>query len=60
MGRVYGIAVVDVVATLSASYVISKKMGYDFWKTTVSMFAVGELTHVVLGIKTPVTKHIVP
>ena len=58
MGRVGGIALSDVVATCAASYVVAKHMGWDILRTTFAAFAIGEVAHVALGIKTPVSIHI--
>ena len=58
LGRVSGIAVMDVCATVGASYIVSNRMNWSFWKTTLGMFVLGEGVHVVLGVKTPITKYL--
>ena len=59
MGRVGGIAVIDVAATLLGAYVLSRYEEWDFVPTAAGLFVLGEVVHVALGIETPVTKYIV-
>ena len=59
MGRVGGIAVIDVAATIIAAYLLSRYEEWNFVPTACGLFILGEVTHVLLGIQTPVTKYIV-
>jgi multidrug resistance efflux pump len=56
MGRIGPFAVVDIVGTIGAAYLISKAFKTNFIATTATLFVVGELVHVAFKVKTPVTE----
>ena len=56
LGRVGGIAVFDVVATIGVCLYISRVYHTDPYKTMAFGFVAGEVVHVVLGVQTPVTR----
>ena len=55
LGRVGGIAVIDVVGTVIISAGVAKACKWNVGKTIIGGFLVGELTHLALGKKTPIT-----
>jgi hypothetical protein len=54
--RFMNIAVVDVLATLVASFLISKVSGYPILNVTVFMFLLGIILHRILCVRTTVDK----
>lgn len=55
LGHYNGIAVIDVACSVLVAYIISKRYQYDMAMTTLSVLTVGEITHILLNIKTPIT-----
>jgi len=56
MGRIWGIAVIDVVGTILIAYAVSKYKDICFFKTLVMFLIFGEVVHIFLNIETPITK----
>lgn len=54
--RFLNIAVVDTVATVVAAYGLAHYFQWSFWLILFILFVVGELLHVVVGVKTAVAK----
>jgi hypothetical protein len=54
--RFMDIAIVDVLATLVASFVISKVSGYPLLNVTVFMFLLGIILHRIFCVRTTVDK----
>ena len=54
LGRIGGLAVADIVATIGVSALIAKKFKFSYRKTILGGFVVGEVTHLLLKIKTPI------
>lgn len=52
LGRVRGVAVIDVLGTMLVAYIVSKYYNVSILLTTVLMFSIGQLTHKALCIKT--------
>ena len=51
--RVGPFAVFDVVGTIGLGYGVHKYTGYDLYLSIASMFVAGQVTHMALGIETP-------
>jgi len=58
--RVFDIAVVDVVATVVVAYVIARVFGVAFWKSLVTLFIVGIISHRAFCVRTTVDKWVFP
>jgi hypothetical protein len=56
--RIFDIAVVDVVATVIVAFVISRVFGFIIWKSLVSLFIVGIISHRLFCVRTTVDKWI--
>ena len=56
--NVGGIAIFDVALTLGASYLIARRMKWDFALTTVGLLAVGQVAHWYYRVPTAVTKEL--
>lgn len=56
LGRVYGLAVIDIVGTIVIALFIAKRYNFNKTKTLIFAFILGEVVHVVLDIDTPITK----
>jgi uncharacterized membrane protein len=54
--RVFDIAVVDVAATVVVAYVIARAFGFVFWKSLVTLFIVGIISHRMFCVRTTVDK----
>uniref|UniRef100_A0A6C0D996 Uncharacterized protein n=1 Tax=viral metagenome TaxID=1070528 RepID=A0A6C0D996_9ZZZZ len=54
--RLFDIAIVDVVCTIGASYLISKYFKYDFKLVLFIMFVIGIISHRLFCIETTVDK----
>ena len=52
--RVLDIAVVDFVGTILIAYVIAYIWKLDFMKTFITLFIVGEVMHLMVGVDTTV------
>ena len=49
MGRVGGLAVIDIVGTVAIAYLL-----HPSYKTIVAALVLGELVHLALGVRTPI------
>jgi uncharacterized membrane protein len=58
--RLFDIAVVDVAATIIGAYVISRAFGFVFWKSLVSLFLIGIISHRMFCVRTTVDKWVFP
>lgn len=56
LGRTFGIANVDLFGTIAIAYVVSKKYDLPLMKTIGGFLAVGEVVHLMIGTKTPITQ----
>lgn len=54
--RVANVAVVDVVMTFAAAFVIHKVFGVALWKVTVSVFLLGVIMHRMFCVNTTINK----
>lgn len=54
--HVCGIAVVDLALTFVAAWFLARWRGWPVWATFAVLFAVGTLVHLVVGVRTTVTK----
>ncbi len=55
LGRVFGLPVIDILGTGVIAYGISYKYEYSFLTSFTSLFIIGEITHVAMKQKTPIT-----
>jgi len=58
MGRIGGVAVVDVAGTLLGAYFLARYYEWHYVPTACGLLVIGEVVHVALGIETPVTKYL--
>lgn len=58
--RIFDIAVVDVAATVVVAYVIARVFGFAFWKSLVTLFIVGIISHRAFCVRTTVDKWVFP
>jgi hypothetical protein len=58
--RVFDIAVVDVAATVVVAYVIARVFGIAFWKSIVTLFIIGIISHRAFCVRTTVDKWVFP
>ncbi len=56
LGRLFGIAVIDVVGTILIAYLIAKYWGYSFAKVLIILLVLGEAMHIAFDQSTPITK----
>jgi hypothetical protein len=54
--RIFNIAIVDVLATLLAAFIISKLFGFSLKWTTISLFILGIIAHHLFCVRTTVDK----
>jgi len=54
----FGIAILDVLATVFAGYLIHEFFNYPLWPTIIGLFIFGEFLHYILGVQTPVVKYV--
>jgi hypothetical protein len=54
--RIFDIAVVDVAATIVLAFIIARVFGFVFWKSLVTLFLVGILSHRAFCVRTTVDK----
>ena len=52
--RLFNISVVDVLATIAAAYIISKKTGKDFKIILIILFLLGIILHKLFCVKTTI------
>jgi hypothetical protein len=55
MGRVAGLAVVDIAGTALIALLLSARFGLNPAYTVLGAFVLGEAVHLALGIRTPLT-----
>lgn len=55
LGRIFGIAVIDIVGTLVIALLLRPKT-WSIAKLVLFSLALGELAHLAFGIQTPVTR----
>ena len=58
--RIFDIAVVDVVATIIAAFLVARVFGVAFWKSLVGLFIAGILSHRAFCVRTTVDKLVFP
>ncbi len=58
--RIFDIAVVDVAATIIVAFVIARIFGVAFWKSLITLFIVGILSHRAFCVRTTVDKFFFP
>jgi hypothetical protein len=58
--RLFDIAVVDVAATVLVAYVIARVFGFIFWKSLVTLFLIGIISHRLFCVRTTVDKLVFP
>ncbi len=58
--RIFNIAIVDVVATVLAAYVIARVYNYTFYKVLFVLFLLGIVLHRLFNVRTTVDKIIFP
>lgn len=58
--RIFDIAVVDVVATIIAAFLVARVFDIAFWKSLVGLFLVGILSHRAFCVRTTVDKLVFP
>jgi hypothetical protein len=58
--RIGPISAVDFLGTIAIGYWISRRWETPVLKTIAGTLAVGELTHLALGISTPVVEDLLP
>ena len=56
--KLFGIAVLDVLATIAGGYFISYYFGYPLLYSIVGLFIFGEFVHLFLNIDTPVIQDV--
>jgi len=54
--RIFGLAFVDLAATLAAAYLIHLGTGYSYWKVAGAMVVLGVVVHRLFCVRTPLTK----
>lgn len=54
--RIFNIAIIDVLFTLLAAYIISAVFHYCLWKTTAILFLLGILAHRAFCVRTTIDK----
>jgi hypothetical protein len=54
--RLFDVAVVDVVATIVVAFIIARVFGFVFWKSLVTLFLLGIISHRVFCVETTVDK----
>ncbi len=58
--RIFDIAVVDVTATVAVAYIIARFFGFVFWKSLVTLFLIGIISHRAFCVRTTVDKWVFP
>jgi uncharacterized membrane protein len=58
--RLFDIAVVDVAATVLVAYIIARVFGFVFWKSLVTLFLIGIISHRAFCVRTTVDKWVFP
>ena len=58
--RIFDIAVVDVAATVILAFIIARLFGLSFWKSLVTLFVIGIISHRVFCVRTTVDKWVFP
>lgn len=58
--RIFDIAVVDVTATVVVAYIIARFFGFVFWKSLVTLFLIGIISHRAFCVRTTVDKWLFP
>ena len=58
--RIFDIAVVDVAATVVVAYIIARFFGFVFWKSLVTLFLIGIISHRAFCVRTTVDKRLFP
>lgn len=58
--RVFDFAIVDILGTLLAAFLIARWTGAPVWKVAVVLFIIGVIVHRALGIRTRVDKMLFP
>ena len=56
--RLFDFAVVDIVLTILAAYIIAKNYKIDFWYSLLGLFLLGEVLHYIFGVKSKFLKTI--
>ncbi len=58
--RVFDIAVVDVAATIIVAFIIYRAFNLSFWKSLVTLFIIGIISHRAFCVRTTVDKWVFP
>lgn len=58
--RLFDIAIVDVIATIIVAFIISRVFGLSFWKSLVTLFIIGIISHRAFCVRTTVDKLVFP
>lgn len=58
--RIFNIAIVDVLATILAAYIIARVYNYTFYKVLFVLFILGIVLHRLFNVRTTVDKIIFP
>ena len=54
--RIFNIAIVDVILTILAAYILSILTGYNIIYTTIFMFILGIISHRIFCVRTTIDK----
>jgi hypothetical protein len=54
--RLFDVAIVDVVATIVVAFIIARVFGFVFWKSLVTLFLLGIISHRIFCVETTVDK----
>jgi len=58
--RIFNIAIVDVLLTILAAFLISYFLSFNFWITLIILFLLGILLHRLFCVKTTIDKILFP
>ena len=58
--RIFNIAIIDVLATIIAAYIIASVYKYNFYKVLIVLFLLGIIMHRLFNVRTTVDKIIFP
>lgn len=56
--RIFNIAIVDLLLTILASYILSQIFHWKFYKVSIIMFLIGILAHKIFCVHTTISKFI--
>ncbi len=58
--RVFNIAIVDVLATILAAYIIARVFHYKFYKVVIVLFILGIVLHRLFNVRTTIDRTLFP